>query len=159
VIGGLLAKLFSGGIVDIAQGVGNVVDQFVHTDEEKAKAKLALEQVITERMQTLEESARTTVEARMEVTVAEINSGDQYVRRTRPMLARWGLYIIVFNYCVVPLAQQLAGYTVAAFEMPMYFWAAWGGIVGTWQIGRSFERVSGTSTGLSRLLTGSPASS
>jgi len=160
---GAIGSIFSGSTKGIIEGVASAVDRFVETDAEKKAALLEVERVVTERMRIAEESARATVDARMQVIVAELKSGDQYVSRTRPMIARWGLYIILFNYCVVPAFSRAVAVfrpgdpveaLLAPFNLPLEFWVAWGGVVGVYAIGRSFEKQTGTATALSRLMTG-----
>ena len=80
----------------------------------------------------------------------------------------FGLGLIFLNYCVIPGLQLLAGAhlkcpadsipaecrVAGGIELPAEFWWAWGGIVGTWAIGRSFEKA-GANNRLVRAITGS----
>lgn len=147
--------LFSGGASSIVSSVGDVVDRFVQTDDEKAKLKLALEQELTKKFQAVEESARTSLQARERILVAELQQGDTYTKRARPTVVYFGLVMIALNYFVVPLITQLALGKAEPFPLPGEFWAAWGGIVGTWAIGRSFEK-RGVNNQITRAVTGEP---
>lgn len=164
---GFLTSLFSGGIGPIVKAVSDVADEFIHSGEEKADFVARVEEMVTERMRLMEDSARATVEARMNVIVAELKHGDQYVSHTRPKIARWGLYVVMWNYAVVPTAGGLIQFAastidptvgalvnVGTIELPTQFWVAWGGIVSTYSIGRSFEKF-GVNTKATRMLSGS----
>ncbi len=157
-----LSTVFGGGAKGIIEGIGGIADRFIQTADEKAQFALEVEKVITERMKYIEESARTTVESRMQVIIAELQHGDEYVKHTRPMIARWGLYTIIYNYAGVPtlsgivkfLLVLITGFSndpqlwadlvtkinIEPFQLPLAFWGAWGGIVGTYSVGRSFEK-------------------
>ena len=76
------------------------------------------------------------------VILDELVLGDKYTRRARPSLIYFGLLVIFLNYCFVPLIQLLSGVLLPKpFELPAEFWWAWGGVVGTWSVGRSTERI------------------
>lgn len=143
----IFSEIFAGGAKGIIDGVGNIVDRFVQTSDEKAAIMMEVERLANERFAQAEQSARTTVDARMQVIVAELQHGDAYTKRTRPMIARWGLYAILWNYAIVPtLGVALAGWVggeikITSIALPTEFWFAWGGIVGTYAIGRSFEKI------------------
>lgn len=47
----VLGKILGGGVKEAVEGVGNVVDKFVHTAEEKERLKAELEAEITKRWQ------------------------------------------------------------------------------------------------------------
>ena len=65
-----------------------------------------------------------------------------------------GLVFIGFNYCLMPLMQQLAGITIAPFELPTEFWYGWSGIVATWTLGRTAEKI-GIKNKATQTITGS----
>lgn len=165
ILGGLAkaaGALFSGGAKDILEGVGELADRFITTDEDRLRFLHEAEKLITERMKARSDAAQAQMQASERVMVAELQSGDPYVSRTRPMLARWGLYTIMFNYAAVPLVSRFAAVLgadveIGPLEMPTEFWVAWGGVVGTWTLSRGFEKASGTSNALSRALSGSRA--
>lgn len=150
----------------IIEGVHKIVDEFHLSGEEKQQFVLAAEKLVTDRFMAAEESARSSINARMQVIVAEINQGDLYTKRTRPMIARWGLYTIMYNYAGVPTLTSAAKFLgglldnaaliameAQPFSLPTEFWYAWGGIVGTYAIGRSFEK-GGVMQNIAKHMTG-----
>lgn len=151
-----LSDMFKGGAEGVIEGVAKAVDRFVTTDAEKQQFLLEAEKVVTERMKLLEASAQETVSARMQVIVAELQHGDEYTKRTRPMIARWGLYVIIWNCAVAPtLGGLFEAVDLGTIDLPTGFWAAWGGIVGTYAVGRSFEKL-GADNIVTRAMTGRP---
>ena len=103
--------------------------------------------------------------------VAELNQGDNYTKRARPTVVYAGLAFIFLNYCVVPGVQYLRGkaeahceqsapecVVAAGIQLPPEFWWAWAGIVGTWSIGRSFEKTSAGNR-ITNMITGSSSAS
>lgn len=131
-----LGKLFGGGVSEVANAIGGVVDQFHTSDEEKAKAKLEIERLLQQDRMKLQESLQTELKAKERVLVAELNQGDSYTKRARPTVVYSGLLFILFNYVIAPLLLP----NQQPLQLPVEFWAAWGGIVSTWSIGRSFEK-------------------
>lgn len=131
-----LGKLFGGGVSEVANAIGGIVDQFHTSDEEKAAAKLEIEKLLQADRMKLQDSLQVELQAKERVLVAELTQGDKFTKRARPTVVYAGLAFIFFNYVIAPLFlpdQQ-------ALQLPAEFWVAWGGIVGTWSIGRSFER-------------------
>lgn len=145
-IGGIAGNLIS--------SIGNTVAQFVDTPDKKNALTLALQQQITDRFSQIENSVNIQTQAQAGVTTAELTQGDNYTKRARPTLVYFGMLVIAFNYCVIPAIQTFRGVAVLAFALPTEFWVAWGGVVGTWAIGRSWEKVNGVN-GISSIITGS----
>lgn len=131
-----LGKLLGGGVSEVANAIGGVVDQFVTTDEEKAKAKLEIEKLLQADRMKLQDSLQTELQAKERVLVAELQQGDSYTKRARPTVVYVGLAFIFFNYVVAPLFLP----NQASLQLPTEFWVGWSGIVSTWSIGRSFEK-------------------
>ena len=129
-----LGNLVGGGVGEIVESVGNVVDKFVTTDEEKAKAKLELQKLIQKRDSEIEQTLRQNLQAKERILVAELTQGDNYTKRARPTVVYSGLAMIAINYVVAPLIGM------EAVALPAEFWYAWSGVVATWSIGRSFEK-------------------
>lgn len=132
-----LSKIFGSGIKEVADGVGGIIDKFVTTDAEKAAAKLEIERLLQADRMKLQESLQIELQAKERVLVAELNQGDNYTKRARPTVVYGGLAFIFFNYVIAPLLLP----EQKSLELPMEFWMAWGGIVSTWSIGRSFEKA------------------
>jgi hypothetical protein len=148
-----LARIVGGGIGEIVKQVGDVVDEFHLSGEEKQRFMLKLEGLIQQRDAQVEETMRTELHARARVLTAELGQGDAYTKRARPTVVYAGLLFIFLNYCLVPTIQQLANAPITPFELPAGFWAGWSGIVGTWAIGRSMEKM-GAHNRFSQMVTG-----
>lgn len=146
-----ISNLATGGLV---QGIGEVADRFITTDDEKQQFQLQVEEMISQRQAAVEDSLQAELQAKERIIVAEMNQGDTYTKRARPTVVYAGLAIIAFNYCLVPAVQSLGGGTLQPFTLPVEFWMAWGGCVGIWTIGRSAEK-RGTNNQATRLVTGS----
>jgi Holin of 3TMs, for gene-transfer release len=146
-----LLGVLSGGLLD---GAANIIGKFVEDPNKAAAAKLEIQKMVTSQIGEKENTLRTTMQARERVIVAELNQSDNYTKRARPTVVYFGLLLIAFNYCVVPLATLfVASVGLTTLELPTEFWAAWGGIVATWSIGRSAEKV-GVKNKLTNKITG-----
>lgn len=145
--------LFSGGATQVIEKVGDVIDEFHLSSEEKQNFKLQLKQVVAARESEIEQTIRKNLEAKERILVAELAQGDVYTKRARPTVVYFGLVMIALNYFVVPTISMLAGRPPTPFDLPVEFWAAWGGIVATWAVGRSFEKV-GAGNKVTRAVTG-----
>lgn len=149
-----IAKLFSAGTGDFISTVGSVADKFITTQEDKMRFMVEFEQVLQRRDSEIEQTLRAEMTAKAQIIVAEMASGDNYTKRARPTVVYFGLWAIFFNYMFIPLVQMVSGMQVAAFDLPTEFWLAWGGIVGTWSLGRSAEKMGKANRG-TEMLTGS----
>lgn len=137
-----LSKIFSSSAGGFVESVANTVGKFVTTDKEREQLRIELEALLQKRDAELEETFRTEMEAKERVLVAELNQDDNYTKRARPTLVYFGLFVIFFNYCFIPLIQLMKGVeNIQPFMLPEEFWWAWGGVVSTWTIGKSFERT------------------
>lgn len=148
-----LGKLFSSSGGNLIESIGNTVDRFVTTKEEKAKLKLELETLLQKRDSEIEETIRAELGAKERIIVAELNQGDNYTKRARPTVVYMGLAFIMFNYCIVPALQIFLGMDVQTFHLPDGFWLSWGGIVGTYSVGRTMEK-RGVGGGVTEVITG-----
>lgn len=146
-----IGSIFTGGLVE---GIGEVADRFITTDSEKKQFQLQVQELVNQRQATAEASMQAELQAKERIIVAEMNQGDTYTKRARPTVVYAGLAIIAFNYCLVPAMQSLGGSELQPFVLPFEFWAAWGGCVGIWTIGRTAEK-RGANNKATRLVTGS----
>lgn len=97
-------------------------------------------------------------QTKSEVIKAELEQNDLFTKRARPMVVYAGLVFIFLNYVLFPAIALLhSNQAIAPLELPEDFWWAWGGIVATWSIGRSFEKT-GASNRVTRMITGSKVS-
>jgi len=152
------SDIFKGSIDGLVGSIGDTVDRFIESPDEKTAAKLKIQELVQARMSEIEETARTELQAKERIIVAEMNQGDNYTKRARPTVVYFGLVVIAFNYCIVPLITSFAGEGITkTFDLPVEFWAAWGGIVATWSVGRSAEK-RGSMGRLTGLITGNKKS-
>ncbi|MFZ0255386.1 MAG: holin family protein [Gammaproteobacteria bacterium] len=151
------SRIFSGSLGSLVEQVGNVVDNFHLSAEEKQQFKLELEALLQRRDSEIEQTLRSELEAKERILVAELEQGDSFTKRARPTVVYAGLGFIFFNYGLVPALAWLSGAEVAPLELPSEFWWGWSGIVATWSVGRSLERM-GAHNRFTHVATGSPAS-
>lgn len=164
-----LSDILGGSAGSIVKEVGTIADKFHLSGEEKQQFKLEMEALLQKRDSELEQTVRKEMESKERVLVAELTQGDNYTKRARPTVVYFGLGLIFLNYCLIPGIQFVRGKATAqcgqgeaatecaitsGIQLPAEFWWAWGGIVGTWAIGRSFEK-SGANNRLVRAVTGS----
>lgn len=169
------SQLFAGGVSDVVEKVGNTIDKLHLSAEEKQNFKLELQQVLMARESEIEQTIRKNLEAKERIIVAELQQGDSYTKRARPSVVYFGLIMIALNYFLLPAALLVSGNSdmlencsktknaegvieescnrETLFPLPVEFWMAWGGIVATWAVGRSFEKTS-ASNRFSRAITG-----
>lgn len=145
-----LSKIFGSGVKEVVDGISGVIDQFHMSEEEKVKAKLEIERILQEDRMKLMENLQTELEAKERILIAELNQGDLYTKRARPSVVYGGLAFIFLNYVLLPLFMP----EHKQLELPVEFWTAWGGIVATWSVGRSFEK-RGIQNSLTKKITGS----
>jgi len=150
-----ISDIFSGSLQPLVSTVSNVIDNLHTSDEEKSAAKLELEKVLqADRMANLN-ALETEMNAKKDVLVAELNQGDLYTKRARPTVVYVGLGMMILNEIVLPWVLQfllLSGESIPDEILTMmkdppalsgFFYTAWGGITGSWAIGRSVEKVKG----------------
>ncbi len=133
-----ILSALSGGLLD---GAANIISKFVEDPNEAAAAKLEIKKMVAAQIEEKENTLRTTIQARERIIVAELKQSDTYTKRARPTVVYFGLALIAFNYCVVPLVTVFTSIGLTVLQLPTEFWVAWGGIVSTWTIGRSAERI------------------
>lgn len=143
----IIDKLFSGTVGKLADTVAGVADRFIQTDDEKAAFKLEAQKVMEQHFAAEAEVAKTVLDSKMQVVVAELKQGDKYTSRARPTLAYFGMVVIAINYVIAPLAFQIFHYGTGMplLGLPDQFWWAWGGVTGTWAVGRTMEKAMGQS--------------
>lgn len=150
-----IGNLLGGGIKEVVGAVGGVIDNLHTSQEEKAQANVELQKILAAQQAKIEESLMVELQAKERVLVAELIQGDNYTKRARPTVVYFGLFTIFFNYCLIPAIQYFGGQVPQSFDLPVEFWAAWGGIVATWTIGRTVEKKNGgTESKTVSILTG-----
>ena len=125
-------------IADLSKTIVNKIFPDKLSDGEKLQAQVALEQILSERENTL-------VNAQRDIITAELQQEDKYTKRMRPTLGYAGLLFILCNYVAVPIVSYFMGSsTLPKFELPEEFWWAWGSYCGIYALGRSYEKTNGS---------------
>lgn len=154
----LFKKLFGKGITEVVSTVGDVVDRFTLTKEEKQEFKLEMQSSLMKLEGELEETYRKELDARQEIIKAEMAQGDLYTKRARPTIVYAGMLFIFFVYVLVPVIAYISGASeMPKIELPNEFWWAWGTVVGVYGVGRTAEKM-GVTNKLTNFITGSGAS-
>jgi hypothetical protein len=117
-----ITNILSGGAGEIIGKVGNIVDQFHLSGEEKQAFKMQMEALLQKRDSEIEATIRTELQAKERVLVAELTQGDKYTKRARPTVVYGGLAFILLNYCIIPAIQSITGAVVEPFVLPTEFW-------------------------------------
>ena len=91
--------------------------------------------------------------AQKEIIVAEMNQGDKFTKRARPMVVYAGLGFIFLVHVFLPMFSHFKGTAIPTLSLPQEFWWAWSSVVGIWAIGRSCEKY-GASNKLISTITG-----
>ncbi len=149
------------GIGSVADLAKSVVERFLPakmSDGEKANATLQLQELLQKREDAL-------IDAKRSIIVAEMNQGDAFTKRARPMIVYAGLAFIGLVHVVFPITAWIVliatGEPLAnmpELTLPTSFWTAWGGVTSIWVIGRSAEKKGVANANMEkivRLVTGS----
>ncbi|MBX2842248.1 MAG: holin family protein [Flammeovirgaceae bacterium] len=150
-------KIFSGGVAEVVDSLGNVADKFITTkaekEEFKAEAQIRLMQIESQ----LEETYRTELQERRAIIEAEMAQGDNYTKRARPTIVYAGLAFVFIIHVLLPVIAFIANSdNMPEIELPQEFWWAWGTVVSVYGVGRSAEKLGITSK-ITELATGSGA--
>lgn len=153
----LFKKLFGKGITEVVSTVGDVVDRFTLTKEEKQEFKLQMQSSLMKLEGELEETYRKELDARQEIIKAEMAQGDLYTKRARPTIVYAGMLFIFLVYVLVPVIAYISGASeMPKIDLPPEFWWAWGTVVGVYGVGRTAEKM-GVTNKLTNFITGSGA--
>lgn len=144
--GGLFQGGNAGGVV---KAIGDVIDKFVETADEKRAADMVKAKLRMQEMTLQHEFELAVREHDIEVTKvagenirAETMSGDKFTSRARPLFLYICNFILLWNYVVVPLL----GRTPIEFPEPMFwlFGSVMLGYVGarTWEKAQIFGKAS-----------------
>ena len=146
-----------GSINGIMDSVKGLVGAFKLNPAAKKDFEYKMKELLQARDSEIEQTMRQELQAKERILVAELKQGSTYTKAARPTVVYYGLFAIFCNYTLFPCLQWAFGQTPEPFNLPTEFWVAWGGIVGTWSIGRSAER-RGTVNKVTSLLTGNKIS-
>ena len=154
-----LTKLFGAGLGETVSKVTDAAANFAAGHLGKKELRLELEKIIHLEFMKKADLASNELDLKTQVMVAELQQEDLYTKRTRPKIARVGLWVIVFNYCAIPTLQLVVSFfsdyevDIQPFALPGFFWAAWGGIVAVYGVGKSLENF-GMNNQITQLMTG-----
>ncbi len=146
-MGGILTTIGSiagGGVKDLVLGV---LDRIKLAPEKKAEVELAmannaleLQKLDFELQKKQQDYEQSVTESQKAIIVAEMSQGDAYTKRARPTIVYAGLVFVILNYIVPTYMGFFANKAVPEVPIPADFWWVWGGVCGTWIVGRSMER-------------------
>lgn len=157
------------GIGALVEQAGRIAQQLPLGDADRQRLQVQLGALLEQHDSNVQQNADSAMDARQKLIVSEMQQGDSYTQRARPSVVYAGLLFIFLNYVVVPGVGYLTGASSVQCDnagkaatceikgglpLPREFWWAWGGIVGTWSIGRSYEKTRGANR-VSSLITGS----
>lgn len=151
-----LTKLFSTGAKELVGEVGDAVAAIGEGHTGKKELAAQLEALVVERFTAMSALVSAELGAKERALVAELTQGDTFTKRARPSVVYFGLIAVGLNNILLPWLGRLFGSDLPPIVLPTEFWYAWGGICGTWAIGRSVEKVKGQEVGdVTRWITGS----
>jgi hypothetical protein len=125
-VGAIISKLFSGGVVDIVEKVGNIADKFIQTKEEKDAFSLEMTKVQADINQKANELAASIDEAYLKDTqdarlayskIQESENSSWLAKNIMPVLTLgvtvgfFGLLVYMLKY-EVPKANEAIMYTM-----------------------------------------------
>ncbi len=127
---GWLGKLLGEGGSKLLDGVMGGIAKIKDSHLSDKEARQQMEAIIHTEMMAQMELISGEIGAKERIMVAELQQGDKYTKRARPTIVYVGLagaLIDAINYI--------------DFTLPQQFWIAWGGVVGVYGIGRTFEKI------------------
>ncbi|KKL20404.1 hypothetical protein LCGC14_2455770, partial [marine sediment metagenome] len=86
-----LGDIFAGSAKGLIGSVGAIVDDLNLSGEEKQQFKLQMEALVQKRDSEIEQTTRIELQAKERVLVAELQQGDKFTKRARPMVVYAGL--------------------------------------------------------------------
>ncbi len=96
---GLLGNIISSGVGNIVTGAADIVDRFVTTPDEKARALKELKEIEVRESEALLRATHSVINE-------EAKSEDPYVRRARPTFLYLMYVIIAFNFIIIPILHM-----------------------------------------------------
>ena len=147
-----LDKILGGGAEGILKGLSSVIGKFKMDPAEKKALELEAERLVHAKFLAVQNEAMAELQAKERIIVAELSQGDNYTKRARPTIIYAGLFIIFANWLAGVIAA-LGWPSVDLPSIPVEFWVTWGGVTGTYSIGRSAEK-RGIENAFTRLVTG-----
>ena len=106
-----LDSVLKAGVGGLMDGVAGIVDRFVTTPDEKAKALIELRAMEVRETEIIVSSATAVLKA-------EAESPDPWVRRARPTFLYIMYAVLVFNFILVPVFQLFINQPIAPIILP-----------------------------------------
>lgn len=143
-----LKSLFSASAGGFVKDVSEAVKPFITTKGDILQLENVLEALLQKRDSEIEETIRSELGSKERIMVAELTQDDKWTKRARPILLYSGVVFTALNHSLIPLSAKLIGVFTATeinaqdwvFELPEYYWIAWGGAASLYTIGRSAEK-------------------
>jgi len=137
-------------VIESVGGIaGRIIDRVVPEkmkEQDRAQAILDISAMLDERDNML-------VNAQRDIIVAELEQGDKFTKRARPMIVYTGLAVLAFNHALLPFINRIIEWymilnerslnaftELTAIEMPAEFWYVWGGVCSVYAVGRTAEK-------------------
>lgn len=131
---GSLLDALGGPVKGLIEGIGNAIDKIHTSDEEKAKAKLALFQAEAALSKELAKVDAEWAKAQAQVITSE-QQGSWLASSWRPILMLTFTYIIAHTYVLAPM------FSLPPVQIPESMWELLKLGVGGYIIGRSGEKI------------------
>lgn len=133
-----LSNIFGSGTI---KAVTDVIDDFVTSDEEKIKAKTALEKVLQREKSEIETTIRTELKSKSDFMIAEVRQGDKFTKRARPSVIYTALFVMLFNYCLMPFLAFVTKEVWSSIILPSEFWDTVTVVISVYSVSRSFDKI------------------
>ncbi len=141
---GFLDKIFNtkGVVKEGIEGIRNLADTFITTDEEKRKLDIELKKLNNEIDNHLLDLQQSEINAKKEIMVAEAKSNSKIMSSWRPivgiMLAGIVVLVLFNNHIILPYANK-----AKALELPSEVWSLLRSLLTLGFIGKSAEITVG----------------
>lgn len=126
----ILGTIFSSGATELVRGVGGVIDDLTTTDEERAEAKLKIEEMIGNLESRMQEEVTTR-------WTQDMNSDSWLSKNVRPLT----LVFLTFIFVILSFFDgNVGGFEVSQEYIPVYQTLLMV-VYGAYFAGRSIEKI------------------
>jgi len=125
----------AGAIGGLFKGAESLIDELHTSPEEKAEMKLKMKKLELEAHNQISLTMQKENEVKRDVMVAELQQGDSFTKRARPMFIYAMTGLIVANYFILPLLKM------PPIELPEQMWNLMTIAFSVYAIGRTFEKT------------------
>jgi hypothetical protein len=137
----LIANLNIG---DAIKGIGNIIDEFSTTEEERADAKAKLLDIENNLVSKIVEHESEMLRAKSDVIIAEAKSESKLANSWRPILMLSITAILVHKYILYPWLMWIMGPGIPQLDLPPELFTLLTFGVGGYVVGRSGEKITET---------------